>query len=476
MRIRVFLAFVMAIGVLGCGEGPVQLPSTPEALDRPDILLVTYCTMRADRWGVYGGGTLTPNIDGLGREGVVFRNHYTQASYSGGSFASIITGKYGFHHGIYDHPRRLEDRHVTLAELLKEAGYATGAFVTHGYIGPKWNYPQGIDRFNSFDLDKVPWSRLPDIQKTDKRVGEALGWVDEIGDRPYFLWFQTKLTHYFPRTKARFVSTESFEASRSFRARTAGVPVGEVMFDFASLNVTPEERQGLFALYDGAVAQSDEILGFLLEGLKERGRLDNTIVVITADHGETLGEGGLFFNHDSNLYEPTVHVPLVLRIPGREPGEVASLTRNIDLLPTLTELVGIAAPADVDGQSLLGLIAGEESDLPVFSETRPKAAEREDYERYPVKVAGVEGKVRMIRRGSHKLILTPLPDGYDLQLYDLEADPGETTNLSRSQPDLARRLGWELEQWFSGYQEADTSPLELDEEDLESLRALGYLD
>jgi arylsulfatase A-like enzyme len=476
MQIRVFLAFVMGIGILGCGKGPVEVPSSAEVLDRPDILLVTYCTMRADRWGVYGGGQLTPNIDALAHEAVVFRNHYTQASYSGGSFASIITGKYGFHHGIYDHPRRLEDHHVTLAELFKEAGYATGAFVTHGYISPKWNYPQGIDRFNSFDLDEVSWSRLPDIQKTYRRLGEALEWVDEIGERPYFLWFQTKLTHYFPRTHQRFVSPDEYNVSREFKARTKELPVSRIMFDFDSLNVTEDEAESLLALYDGAIAETDEMLGMLLQGLRDRGRLENTIVVITADHGETLGEAGLFFNHDSNLYEPTVHIPLLLRIPGHEPGEVLGLTRNIDLLPTLTELVGIEAPDDIDGRSLLGLMAGEESDLPVFSETRPKAAEREDYERYPVKVAGVEGKVRMIRHGNHKLILTPVPDGYELQLYDLEVDPGETTNLSRSQPDLARRLGWELEQWFSGYQEADTSPLELDEEDMESLRALGYLD
>ena len=115
-------------------------------------------------------------------------------------------------------------------------------------------------------------------------------------------------------------------------------------------------------------------------------------------------------------------------------------------------------------------------DLPVFSETRPLAPERDTYEKYSIRVPGVGGKIRMIRRGDHKLILTPSPEGAELELYDLAVDPTETTNLAEDLPDIARRLGWELEKWFSGYEEADTSPLELDEEDLESLRALGYLD
>ena len=476
MRVFVSLALVAALAFLGCERAPPDSSRSDEAVGRPDVLLITYCTMRADRWGVYGGGGLTPNIDAVASEGVVFRNHYTQASYSGGSFASIITGKYGFHHGIYDHPRRLDDAHVTLAELFQGAGYATGAFVTHGYISPKWNFPQGVDRFNSFDLSEVPWSRLLDIQKPYKRIGEALDWIDEIGDEPYFLWFQSKLTHYFPRTEGRFVSAEDYQAAREFKARVKRIPIGRIMFGFEGLDVSPRERQGLFSLYDGAVAATDEILGMLLDGLRERDRFADTIIVITADHGETLGEAGLYFNHDSNLYEPTVHIPLVVRIPGGAPGEISTLTRNVDLLPTLAEMVGIEVPAEVDGQSLMPLFAGGELDLPVFSETRPKAPNREAFEKYPIRVPGVGGKSRMIRRGDYKLILTPTPEGVELQLFDLGADPTETTNLAEALPDVVRQLGWELEKWFSGYEGSDTSPLELDDEDMESLRALGYLD
>ena len=411
MRRVLSLILLVGLGFLSC-QTPSEEASDSEivSLDRPNVLLVTYCTMRADRWGVYGGGELTPNIDAVAAAGVVFRNHYTQAAFSGGSFASIITGKYGFHHGVYDHPRRLGDEHVTLAELFRDAGYANGAFLTHGYISPKWNYPQGFDQYNGFDLHTTPWSKLPKKDKTYKRLEEALAWIDSIGDQPYLMWYQSQLTHYFPETASRFVTPEVYKTTREFRDRVRKAPMGKIMFDFESLDVSSIERDSLFSLYDGAVAQTDEILGMLLDGLEERGRLNNTIVVITADHGETLGEGGLFFNHDSNLYEPTIHIPLVIRVPGGEPGEVESPSRNIDLLPTLAALAGFEVPAEVDGENLVPLLDGTERDLPVFAETRPKAPSRDAYWRYPIRVPGVPGKVRMIRRGNYKLILTPTPD------------------------------------------------------------------
>ena len=262
---------------------------------------------------------------------------------------------------------------------------------------------------------------------------------------------------------------------QSYRSRVEGVPAARVMFDFETLGVPERETRGVLALYDAAVAQSDENLGHLLRALKRRGRLARTVVVITADHGEALGEGGLHFNHDSNLHEATARVPLVLRIPDADAGEVVTPTRSVDLLPTLAALAGIEAPARVDGANLAPLLEGQPLELPVFAESRPGVVGRDAYSRYPLALPGVAGKIRMIRRGDHKLILTPATDGNRLQLYDLANDPAETTDLAARRPELTRHLVWELESWFSAYREADTSALELDEADLESLRSLGYL-
>ena len=225
-----------------------------------------------------------------------------------------------------------------------------------------------------------------------------------------------------------------------------------------------------------AVAESDVLVGRLVAGLERLGRLANTVVVVTSDHGETIGEAGLFFNHDANLREPTVRVPLILHAPNRGAGVIEQISRSIDLLPTVVALAGLEAPAGIDGTSLLPQLVGTGLDLVAFVESRPLVEPRRALAHYPLELPGVEGKLRMIRRGPGKLAVYPRAEGYEVELFDLTADPGETLDLAPSQPELARSLTTELEKWFAGYQDADIAPLELEDEDLESLRALGYVD
>jgi arylsulfatase A-like enzyme len=303
-----------------------------------------------------------------------------------------------------------------------------------------------------------------------------LKWVAGVDDRPYFIWYQTYLSHHFPKVRPPDVSEEAFQAARDFKKRAAGGTASERMFSFDSLGFSEDEKEGYLAVYDGAVAKSDQLLGYLLDGLKKMDRFANTIVLVTADHGETLGEKGLFSTHDSNLLEPTVRIPLVLRIPGSEPREVRAVTRSIDLAPTLGALAGLDTPAVLDGQSLIPLLDGKDLNLSAFSETRPKVVERGEFDRYRLLIPGIEGKLRSVRRDNYKLTVFPKPDGYELELYDLDLDPSESTNLMTELPAVARRMARELEEWFAGYADADTAPLELDADDLESLRALGYID
>ena len=405
-RIRRNAPWICVLWVMFACVGPRS--SVEQGLDEvagpPDVILVTFCTMRADRFGVYGGRDLTPTIDSLAEQGAVFRNHYTQASFSGASFASIITGRYPSGHGVYDHPRRLDDELVTVAEVFHQAGYATGGFLTHTYLRPKWNYLQGLEVYNGYDRSRLGLKALMSrsVGSPGDQVREALQWADSFGDRPYFLWLQLQLTHHFPQVKPPFVEEKDFEAARGFRRQTEGATNAQRMFAFDELGVTEEQLRGYVAAYDGAVARSDRLLSRILAGLEERGRLNDAIIVITADHGETLGEKGLFATHDSNLLEPTSRIPLVIRVPGLESRRVEAVSRNIDLLPTLVELAGLEPPADLPGTSLVPLLRGEETDLPAFSETRPKVAERGNFDRYRLLVAGVDAEGSRAERADHE--------------------------------------------------------------------------
>ena len=171
-----------------------------------------------------------------------------------------------------------------------------------------------------------------------------------------------------------------------------------------------------------------------------------------------------------------MRVPLVIRIPGRESGQVDATTRHIDLMPTLLALAGLEPESELSGQSLIPLLDGRTEDRKAFTETRPKPVERGEFARNRLRVPGVEGKIRSIRRQNYKLIVYPTAEGFETELYDLETDAGETRDLTKDLPEVSEKLLADLEAWFARYQDTEIAPLELDSEDLESLRTLGYID
>ncbi len=440
----------------------------------PNVVLVTFCTLRADRIGCYGYDRAdTPNFEVLAKGGVVFDAHYTQASFSGGSFASIMTGKYCFEHGVFDHPRRLADEHVTLAELLTAAGYQTAAYITHKFAAAKFNYNQG---FGTYSRDR----------NARQQVEEAARWIAEHADRPFFLWYQAQPGHYPYRGPKHLIppDAEPIDFTINQHNKVYGETArgrGRLMFDFPSLGYTAQQFASMMTLYDVTVAMADRMLGDLGQALKSAGVLDNTLIIATADHGEAHGEHGYYFNHAANLYEPAVRVPLIIRLPQKRLAgrRVAAVTRNIDLLPTIADVVGLEPPANLPGQSLIPMAEGPAPPRDAFAESglfRDTRAGLPDYRLY---VPGVDGKWRMIRRGDYKLICVPgeRDDGQaTYELYNLVSDPQETQNLADAEPAVRGELAAALEAWFSAYIGVSTAPADLDPEDLDELRSLGYID
>ena len=440
---------------------------------RPNVVLISFCTLRADRLGCYGyPQARTTYLDALAGDGVTFDAHYTQASFSGGSFASILTGRYCCGHTVFDHPMFLPDENVTMAEMLGEAGYRTAAFVEHPIMAPKFNYQQGFEIYNS-------------TGPAEELVRQAAAWIRQHSTERFFLWYQAKPTHFpfeFPPQLIRPV--EGGIDPAIWRSPSAGLgspPArGRLMFDFESLNYTPRQFASAMAAYDASVSFCDELAGGIISQLADSGLTESTAIIVVSDHGDEHGEHGFYFNHDANLYEPTVRVPLIISLPGgrHAGGRVRPVTRNIDLLPTVAELAGVAPPPGVDGLSLLPVLAGEGDPRDAFAESRPFHESRAGLANYRQYIPGIPGKWRMIRRGDYKLICIPAEaDGAAAyELYDLARDPAETNNLAGQLPEVCRDLAQSLDQWFAGYEGTNTTPRRLDEADLDALRSLGYIE
>ncbi|RPJ44138.1 MAG: hypothetical protein EHM19_07255, partial [Candidatus Latescibacterota bacterium] len=244
------------------------------------------------------------------------------------------------------------------------------------------------------------------------------------------------------------------------------------------VNASDEAIRETVDLYDGEIAFTDREIGRLLAALDARGLSGNTLVVLTADHGESLGEQGLFFAHTHYLYDSTQRVPLLFRYPtflpaGRLIDDPVSL---VDLAPTLHQIAGVEPPPEMEGEGLFFLLRdGGRADRPVYAENGRTVLNSGEEENPRWHVEGDAGRWNMVRVGDWKLIRIPSPAGPTHELYDLRQDPQEATNLAAHRPDLVEELGRHLELWLGRPAGAATQSPEVDEETVQGLRALGYV-
>ena len=386
-----------------------------------DVLLITIDTLRADAVGVYGATThATPVIDRLGRGGVVFRQAHAHNVVTLPSHANILSGRLPFQHGVRDNAGfRFPSDAPTLATRLRAAGYRTGAFVSAFTLDSRFGLDRGFDVYDD-QLDGPAGAlALPERHGTDT-VAAAQRWLAQGDGRPSFCWIHLYDPHapYRPR--------------EPFASRYAGTP------------------------YVGEVAATDAALEPLLRPLLETSS-PRTIVVLTADHGESLGEHGER-THGLFAYEATLRVPLILFAPSVvRPAVVDSLAGHADIVPTILDALALAPAADVAGQSLLARAAGGPAPpTPLYFEALSAAANRG--------WAPLTG----VLRGAEKYVELPLPE-----LYDLAGDPREQRNLVASRSDRVERLQADLR----GFPSADSFQARApeDRETREALRALGYL-
>ena len=424
---------------------------------RPPIIVVIADTVRADHLGVYGYERPTsPHLDKLATEGMVFEHAFSAASWTLPSVTTILTGRWPSQHGAgafrADERRRftkLQPSSQTIAEALAERGYSTGAVVNAEFLHPRF----GLDRgFTTYD-----WARVRDTEqgreerRADEVVTRALDWIDGQSDLPFFLlvhWFDAH-RHFDAPEPIRGKFTEAFREA-----------YGDTLDTLESRSLA-EQRGDLefhIAAYDEELAFVDSQMARLVQGLRDRGLWNRSLVILTSDHGESLhdhGEKG----HGGTLYNELIHVPLLMWGPGVADGRYEGAVSLVDLAPTILEAAGAEVPPGLPGIPLWPFLAerAAPADRTIIAEMDPVGWEAKAVIRWP-----------------YKLIFDPAGGG-DL-LFDLSTDFGETNNLATAGSRATTRIVRALRLWALAEEAGVRGPeVQLDPKALEDLRALGYI-
>jgi arylsulfatase A-like enzyme len=452
----------------------VRAAPGPEAEGgRPNVILISIDTVRADHLGCYGYplGT-SPAMDALAAESALFLNARSHAPYTLSSHASILTGLLPTSHQVLQLDQSLDASAVTLADRFRAAGYLTAALVGGGQVSARYGLAKGFDVF-----DERAWVHK-DNDLAGLHFGRVANWLKENRPSPFFLFVHTYQPHDpydAPAPQGRMF----LEADAPWRRGDLQLILG-AGFQGLFMKMTPAETANLVGLYDGEIRYTDEaLIGPLVALLRETGLYDRSMIVLTSDHGEKFDDH-YGWVHGHTLYDEETRVPLMIKYPAsRHRGErIAQSVRSVDLAPTLLEEAGIAYDAsDVDGLSLRGLVEGREREgRPVLSYL--PAGFIDDI---PEKIALVRDGRKLIlnkryEAGAYTYFNPPPPPQDDVELFDLGADPGEKRNLAAADPASVRRLFDALRPFQARLAVAGKSKRFLMDEALrEKLRTLGYV-
>ncbi|MBN1335732.1 MAG: sulfatase [Deltaproteobacteria bacterium] len=437
----------LGVSVAASRRSPVDRPRAPEGA--PNVLWVTLDTVRADHTSLHGGRARTPALERLAAEGLSADLAFAQIAVTGPSHATALTGVGPWKHGLLLNGRPIPEHLTTVPEILRQAGYVTGAFVSAQVLEGRAGFDRGFDLYDDdFSLLKGSgdllaartWDRIlrrPDTvveRRGDRTVGEAIRWL-AVQPEPWLLWVHLFDPHgpYEPPEGFREAYFQS-DPRPSDRPPVTDLP-GVAPYLKASLEGITDPAW-VVAGYDGEITYADHQLGRLVGLLDARGLADRTLVLVHGDHGEDLGEHGVWFDHGDFLYDPSLHVPLVLRLPGRIAAgtRVADPVELTDVAPTLLDLLGLPVPDTMEGRSILKPGARLQSRGLCFDRPANEAA-RERGE-----ILGPTWRAASLRSRGHLFIRREAPAVED-EWYDLVADPeGLRDVLSERVADPEQRL------------------------------------
>jgi|HubBroStandDraft_1064217.scaffolds.fasta_scaffold00623_9 arylsulfatase A-like enzyme/Flp pilus assembly protein TadD len=405
-----------------------QTPAKPAL----NVVLITIDTLRADHLGCYGYKQIkTPNIDALAADGTRFDRAFAVVPVTLPSHTSILTGTYPMLSGMHDFSgNKLSPLQPTLASVLKQAGYQTGAVIAAAVLDSRFGLNQGFDfYYDHFEFSRLDEANLDEMERPGNVVADVtLDWLAKNSQKKFFLWMHLYDPH------APYQPHEPY--SREYAAQP----------------------------YDGAIAFADEQVGRLLRFLKEKGIYRNTVIVLCGDHGESLGEHGEK-THGFFIYNATMHVPLIIKLPEKPAaGVVDDPVSLVDLMPTVLHAVGVNVPSQVQGRSLLpelgsGSDAQAERDRVLYGET------------FLPRIHFNWSELRGSENTKYHFIDAPRPE-----LYDLAKDPGELHNLftekSAVADEMRAKLAGLIRDYSAGKEMAEKTGL--DPALMERLKSLGY--
>ncbi len=430
---------VLCLVASAAAAGPVKTAAAP-----PNVVLITLDTVRADRMGFMGSQRkLTPSLDALARQSVVFTRAYAQVPLTTASHATILTGTYPQFHKVNDFGVPLANDLPYAPDILRARGYRTAAFIGSLILDPAAKSAPGFERgFDTFDAGfhrRRPGENR--YQAIERRGGEvvahALAWLERRPPGPFFLWVHLYDAH------------DPYDPPEPFKSRYASAP------------------------YDGEIAYADSAVGKLLSQLRARGLYENSVIAVMADHGEALGEHGES-THGIFLYDETIQVPLLFKLPAERGAgrRVDSRVGLVDVLPTILQAVGTPVPKDVQGESLVSMMKSVRAGTPATGKSSPASADRPAYAEsdYSHRTFGWSS-LRALRTGKFLFIDAP-----HKELYDQAADPQALHDISSSSSAVVGTLASQLEgfrQKTVGSREAPQT--RMDPELQEKLSALGYV-
>jgi arylsulfatase A-like enzyme len=451
-----------AIGIVACAFAPlangqrqsVRHTARPAA---PNIILISIDSLRADHLHSYGYARRTsPNIDSLAADGAIFETVMSPTSWTLPAHMTLMTSLAPEEHGVITNRLRLGANVDTLPMRLQRAGYTTAGFVSATYLDGIYGFSRGFDEYDDYTLLRVAGEKSRAAVTSRQVAGRAIDFLQRqtaVRDaRPFFLFLHFFDVHYNYNPPLPY--------ARMFDSGYAGAATGDV--DSIHEGMASSDLNHVVALYDGEIAWVDANIGNILAALRRLGMDDNTIVAITADHGEEFLEHGQAA-HYKTLYDEVLRVPLVIRYPGhvfagrRLQGQV----RLMDVAPTLLTLAGLPvakARTRTQARSLACLLtsAGPPHPAPVLPA-----------------FGDLRGEVASVRTGGAKLIRNLRT--HREEFYDLASDPGERTNLdalAKTQRDQLRII---LDRWRSSASTSSNGKADLDEEEKATLRSLGYM-